>query len=190
MFEISKPEKILLIADCLTTAGRTPFHIGTLVVETWYVYPDEFGLHGYEQKYPNANVVISAVVGKRGMVVRGWLRKVVENTYALTETGKNHAAAVRNGHKKEVASVNGTHKKRSKDELFLDRLIKTPAHSLDLLENRLAITHSDALEFFGKLSPEELQHRLTKIVESDSSQAGVARAMRHLAEYLVIRFKV
>lgn len=190
MFEISKPEKILLIADCLTTAGRTPFHVHTLAYEAWHVYPDDFGLYGYENKHPNSNAVISSVVGKRGMAGRGWLRKVIENTYAITTLGHEYALAVRDGQKKEVTTVNGVHVRRSKDEVFLDRLIKTPAQRLDLLENRLAITHSDALEFFGKLSPEELQHRLTKIVESDSSQAGVARAMRHLAEYLVIRFKV
>ncbi len=187
--ELSKPEKILLVADVLTIAGKTPFHVATLTREVWQVYPDTFGLHGYETKHPDNNTVISAVVGKRGMAGRGWLRKVKPNIYEVTALGRECVKAIQAGRHKEAKMAHNTHINGiPKDELFLDGLIRTAAHSLDLLDNRLAITCGDAREFFGNQSVEELRRSLSTIAESDSSQANVAKVLRHLADYLGTRF--
>ncbi len=186
MIELSKPEKILLVANSLHHSGATPFHVATLTVEAWRIYQDAFGLYGYETKHPNANVVITAVVGKKGLAALGLLRNVGENLYEITALGQKHAQTIMDGRSQETKYL--TLKGKPKKELFINKLLETNAHKLDLLDHRLEITSYDANKFFGNQSALELRSNLSTIVESDSPRAAVARSLRNLCDYLVTRF--
>jgi hypothetical protein len=189
---LSKPQKILLVAEMLTTLGRTPFDRNVLIVETWKQYPDTFGIHGYESIYPDSNMVISLLSGKARGLIGGhkWLKKTAANTYEVTPLGRKHAwklgQAVTDGDDKALRQQ--IH--RTATEIFLDRLAKTKAYHWDVRGTRQRIDFTDALDFIGDANITDMQQRLAEIGESASPRAAEARALRHLADWLAERFRV
>ncbi len=57
-----------------------------LVVASWRMWPDSFGLDGYPQ-YPHALSVHSKVYGDAGLVNMGWLN-IVHGVISVTDKGK------------------------------------------------------------------------------------------------------
>lgn len=72
-----------------TAAGLTgPFTLSGLVVAAWRADPARFGLRQYEREYPDANAVRVALFGAKGLIRRGYLRRVSENVYDVTPAGR------------------------------------------------------------------------------------------------------
>src|SRR6516164_2489687 len=69
------PEKILLAASTLEERGTVPFTAEALIVAVWERYPQSFGLKGFEERHPDSNKVLSALMGEKGLAKRGWLHK-------------------------------------------------------------------------------------------------------------------
>lgn len=82
------PEKILLSAYQLEESGQSPFSAEALIVAAWQGYPRTFGLKGYTEQYPDANKVLTAIMGEKGLARRGWLVKMGQKLYALTREGR------------------------------------------------------------------------------------------------------
>jgi hypothetical protein len=89
--DLSLDEKVLLAAYDLENSGRTPFSAEDLVVAAWQKFPDAFGLEGHGGEYPDSNRVFTKIMGDKGLRGRGWLLKVGEKLYRLSEAGKSHA---------------------------------------------------------------------------------------------------
>ena len=85
--ELTVPEKILSCAFELDREKGT-FTAEDLVVRCWARFPDTFGLQGYAEKYPDSNRILTNIMGTKGLRGKGWLRKVGEKRYRITEVGR------------------------------------------------------------------------------------------------------
>lgn len=84
------PEKIVLSANELDKEKGT-FTAEDLIVRCWEKFNDTFGLQGYASKFPDSNRVLTNIMGTKGVRGKGWLRKVGEKRYQLTEVGRQVA---------------------------------------------------------------------------------------------------
>src|SRR6266702_659470 len=85
---LTVPERILGAAFALEAGGKTPFTAEDLVVSAWRLYKDTFGLQGYADQYPDSNRVLTNIMGTKGLRGKGWIIKVGEKKYQLTEAGR------------------------------------------------------------------------------------------------------
>jgi hypothetical protein len=90
MEPLTVPEKILVCAAELDQEKGT-FTAEDLVVRCWQKFPDTFGLQGYADRFPDANRVLTNIMGGKGLRGKGWLRKVGEKRYHITEVGRQAA---------------------------------------------------------------------------------------------------
>lgn len=103
MSQMSTEQKLLLAADELQ-ANAKYFSAEELVVKAWSRFPESFGLQGFESKFPDSNKILCRIMGKKGLRAAGWLQKVRQKTYRLTEAGKIAAADLK---KNGIKSSNG-----------------------------------------------------------------------------------
>lgn len=68
-----QPSRSELILSAAADLAQ-PFGREQLVVHVWNRFPKAFGLKGYQDSYPDANLVLSYLYGARGLVSRGLLR--------------------------------------------------------------------------------------------------------------------
>ncbi len=85
---------IILAAAALERDGETPFTAEALVVRAWRSAPRTLGLQGFEADFPSDHRVLSHLMGRKGLVSRGLLRRTASRMYALTDAGRQHAAAL------------------------------------------------------------------------------------------------
>lgn len=95
--KLTAPQTILLAAHRLDSAGHRPMTIEALTVESWKLDKGRFGLKGFVDLYPNANVVYAALMGSRGMVHNGWLKHAGPKLYELSKQGRKEAERLTNG---------------------------------------------------------------------------------------------
>lgn len=81
-------QKILLAAYNLGRNADKSFTAEELAVEVWSMDPDSFGLEGFTKMYPDCNKVNSYIMGKRGLVHRGYLIKLAPKLYRVTKDGR------------------------------------------------------------------------------------------------------
>ena len=87
---MTKHEKILVSAFNRLRDGE--FSAEDLVVACWTEYPDDFGLQGYEQRYPDSNIVYRYIMGQSSIVKKhNWLHQTRSKTYCLSTQGVSHA---------------------------------------------------------------------------------------------------
>lgn len=91
-------QRILVAAAKL----EQPFHETQLVLAAWRADPQRFGLKGCDEPHPDANLVRCEVMGKARLVGRGYLERVGERTYRITESGRAEADAASNGDRREL----------------------------------------------------------------------------------------
>ncbi len=82
------------IAISASSFKKDPFTLEDLVVRCHKDDPQVFGLAGYEDLHPDSNRVSAALAGKRGIVSKGWLVKVGNKLYTVTQLGMNVVKAI------------------------------------------------------------------------------------------------
>lgn len=100
---LSLDEQVLLAAADLEANGHSPFTAEDMVVAAWKNFPDSFALEGYPQ-YPDSNRVYTKLMGRRGLAGRGWLVKVSQKRYQLSEAGRINAKSLGTGIGLDAAS--------------------------------------------------------------------------------------
>lgn len=142
-------EKLLIAAFILEEKGRKPFSAEDIVVASWERFPDAFGLSGYRDKYPDSNRVFAEIMGTKPIRKRGYLIKVGEKMYQLTDSGRQYARSLI-----EVGFEPGSEKGPFSREIRKE--LKKYFESRALLkyrQNRTSeITFYDLCELFG-ISP-------------------------------------
>ena len=91
---LTAAQEILLAAASLDAKEKTSFTEWDLTVATWRRNENRFGCRGYESRYPDHKRVMMEIMGttkKENPIRRGWLLKVRQNTYALTDLGRSEA---------------------------------------------------------------------------------------------------
>src|ERR1035438_456643 len=125
--KLSVADKLVIRSRKMTINGKLPFTAEDLVVAAWRAYPDTFGLPGYADAdgrsiYPDSNRVFAEIMGTKPVRQRGYLVKVGNKLYQLTETGSHYAGGLQS----EATGIEKVGLARDlKDEL--ERLLKTKA---------------------------------------------------------------
>ncbi len=65
-----------LLLEVARAMGVPSFTVEQLAISAWLKHPQSFGLRGYTKHYLDNNKVISMLSGKRGLVQRGYLRRL------------------------------------------------------------------------------------------------------------------
>lgn len=119
------------------------FTAETLAVSAWRNDPVRFGLAGYEREHLDMHRICGAIMGRKGLVSRGFLRKY-DCGYALTDLGRARAGG---------KSVNGKKSKPSaavsaEQENLLAHLLCSRAVALFIEGSQGEISFADVREFF------------------------------------------
>ncbi len=95
--EYTVPEKILLAASVLDKRGETPFTAEALIVCSWKGHPLTFGLKGFADQHPDSNKILASIMGEKGLAKKGWLQKVGQKLYILTDDGRDVVQKLQQG---------------------------------------------------------------------------------------------
>lgn len=146
--KLSVADKLVVTAYRLTSSGKSTFTAEDLVVAAWRAYPDTFGLPGYvdsdgRSKYPDSNRVFAEIMGTKPVRQRGYLVKVGNKLYQLTEAGTHYAGGL-NSQSAGIEKV--TLERPLRDEL--ERLLNAKATGKFKAGNIDEITFHDACGFW------------------------------------------
>ncbi len=146
--KLSVADKLVVAAYKLTTGGKPTFTAEDLVVAAWRTYPDTFGLPGYvdsdgRSKYPDSNRVFAEIMGTKPVRQRGYLVKVGNKLYQLTEAGTHYAGGL---HSQATGAEKVALERPLREEL--ERLLKAKATDKFKAGNIDEITFHDACGFW------------------------------------------
>jgi hypothetical protein len=113
-----------------------------IVVAAWKLFPQEFGLRGYDDKYPDSSDLHKPLYGP---LKREGLVRVQNKKFALTESGL--AAAERLRKPDEAESVLG--RVRRDQRIEIERLGKKPSVALLEQDRSAELVDSDLYDFYG-----------------------------------------
>lgn len=142
--------EIVLLAACDLERASDTFAAEFLVVRAWERDRESFGLNGFEDRHPDSNRVLTCLMGKRGLVARGWLRKTGSKQYAVTREGRMIAQSLTDGKpvlkfQKPAETVEIT---ADQDE-FLRRLFASQAWQKVMEGRAREISYVEACNFWG-----------------------------------------
>lgn len=162
-------EKLLIAAHRLEISGQRPFSAEDLVVAAWQAYPDTFGLSGHpdpngQAMYPDSNRVFAEIMGAKPIRKKGYLEKVGNKTYQVTETGRAQAIDLISGSATSTMPAKATLSRETKDELR--NLLESRAFLKWMSDRADEITFMDACSLWGitpRSSAIELKGRLAHV---------------------------
>ncbi len=77
---------ILQAAAALARSSPHGFSESMLIVTAWQLDPLMVGLEGFESKYPDANRIKAALMGRKGLVAQGKLIRTAAGRYTLASS--------------------------------------------------------------------------------------------------------
>jgi len=93
---LTQNDIVLLAAMELSQGNVThSFTAEELLLKSWEIDKHAFGLRGYENSHPDSNILYTKLMGKSGLVRTGYLKKIGEKTYTITEAGLSIASTIR-----------------------------------------------------------------------------------------------
>ena len=153
-----RQEKILL-AIYTASGGTTRFcPYEDIVVQAWRLWPEEFGLRGYVNDFPDSSDLHKPLYGpmKREGLVRS-----ADKKFGLTERGLAVAERLSSG-VSGSSSVRGRLERAAKDEIF--RLIERPA--IQMITTPDSLLDTDLYDFYGvtvRTSEQEFRGRVRTV---------------------------
>lgn len=178
---LSVSDKLLVAATELEESGSSPFSAEDLVVAAWKAFPETFGLRGHADEkgvplYPDSNRVFAEIMGSKPVRKRGFLVKVGQKMYKVTESGHKKAQALgisRRGNV-EAGEAKKTTMRRDFEAEFRRLLVSRAVQKVDSHQEK-SLTFYDACVFWG-ITPQskaiELEGRLSLV--SDVIAAAMA----------------
>lgn len=161
-------EKLLIAALSLWEESKKIFSAEDLVVKAWETFPETFGLAGQTNEagkslYPDSNRVFAEIMGSKPIRKRGFLIKVGEKQYQLTEAGLEYARLKKDSPEK-TTTKKSTLSREIKNEIR--RLFASRAVEKIRGQNLGELTFYDACSFW-QISPRssaiEVSGKLAKI---------------------------
>ncbi|MFO0876980.1 MAG: hypothetical protein U0840_06370 [Gemmataceae bacterium] len=144
------PEKILLAASELEDQGQTPFSAEALIVSAWQKYPRTFGLKGYEDTYPDSNKVLAGIMGEKGLPRRGWMTKVGQKLYSLTQDGRQIVQKLLEGEATPPLTARRPVEALERDQdILLQSMVTSPAYIKFRQGRSIEWTFSEACRFWS-----------------------------------------
>lgn len=121
-----RPLKILQALYTLSPDGPRLVTYEDIVVKAWELYPDDFGLRGYSDRYPDASdihVPLYKELKSRGLVASGPTR---QKKFKLTNTGWDLAASLfADGDKDETTPTGRMSRSGSQELHHIERATAT-----------------------------------------------------------------
>lgn len=151
---LSAITKILVAAVNLEERGVLPFTEIELILESWKRFPDDFGLKGYEQLYPDTHLVLCKIMGKAGLIRKSLLEQKKDRSLILTPKGRELAYDVSIGLQIELGTptptplcaANGLSEDINK---FLDQVVDSVAFTKYHFQEKDKISLREAQEFWS-----------------------------------------
>src|SRR5438034_979758 len=173
--DLSVADKLVIAAAALDEQVGG-FTAEDLVVEAWQQFPETFGLRGHLDgnnlpRYPDSNRVFAEIMGTHTVRKRGWIEKVGNKRYRLSDVGRQRAFEVtgRPSTRKVVLDRAATDRVR--------KLLNSRA-MLKLRENREeAITFLDACSLWGINPRSNLKELIQKFADFDRLLEVVEQAV-------------
>lgn len=78
---------VAAVALCESRRGASPITTADVVLRAWRMWPEVFGLRGYERSHPDANRVAAKLSGRGGVIDDGWISRPAPGILALTNRG-------------------------------------------------------------------------------------------------------
>jgi len=181
--KLTVADKLLIAALDLEGHGKRSFSAEDLVVSAWQNFPDAFGLRGYlddknKPIYPDSNRVYAEIMGSKPLRKSGYMRRVGNKMYALTDAGRARAHEMGSGGVADSSARWGFGREEAD---HVARLFESKAAQKYRSGNSGDITFFDACGFWGispRSSAKDLWSRFAEI-EAVLSQAGEAVASRN-----------
>lgn len=172
-------EKLLLAAVEVQPPGET-FSAEDLVVKAWELFPDEFGLVGYADRFPDSNRVLSNIMGNKGMRGKGWLRKVGKKRYRLTPQGMSDAAALLATQDTRSAKQIGLRAELGRQQAAaLHRIASTKAASKVLAGASSSITFYEACGFWDITARSNANTLKVQLANTETHLRDAMEALRN-----------
>ncbi len=169
--DLTVPEKILSCALELDRDKGT-FTAEDLVVRCWERFPDTFGLQGYAGKYPDSNRILTNIMGMKGLRGKGWLKKVGEKRYRVTEVGRQ---AIQAGPESSgPGSIRRAASLTRETASVVGRLVGARAFDKHRLQQEL--TFGDLCAFWN-ISPRSNAQQLNVAVKEAEAAVGAAEEL-------------
>lgn len=188
-------DRIWKIVDAiyrLSSGGPRMVTYEDIVVRAWQLYPDDFGLRGYSDKYPDASDIhkpLYNVLKSRGWVTTG---PPGQKKFALTQLGWQQAHAKFGGGAR-AASASGRASRTTEEEVR--HLAGTMAAKCFLEGNREEILDTDFFDFYRtsvRAKPQEFEGRLASVKdaldEAASKNVAIADELRRVDSFLRDKF--
>lgn len=166
---LTKAEKLLLAAADLEKRGIRPFSAEDLVVGAWRKYPDAFALEGYPE-YPDSNRIYAEIMGSKPLRRRGWIVKVGEKRYQISNAGSVAAQSLG-----WVGDPGGGSRAdlRRQQKLLLGKLLSSRAVQKTKTDKAESLTFPDACAFWD-ISPRSVAKTLQARLEGVDAVLAVA----------------
>jgi len=170
--ECTVPEKILLAASELEGRGESPFTAEALIVCSWKNYPKTFGLKGFWDLHPDSNKVLASIMGEKGLAKKGWLDKVGQKLYVLTEDGREVVQRLRQGEPVTLSRPAKSIKTGGfpqELEIFLQAIFDSAAYTKFQEQRRAEIVFIEACRFWGLadgISAEAIDIRMMEFADT------------------------
>jgi|SRR5579864_4314683 len=163
--DLSVADKLVIAAAALDEQTGA-FTAEDLVVEAWQQFPETFGLRGHlddsnQPRFPDSNRVFAEIMGNHTVRKNGWIEKVGNKRYRLSDVGRQRAY--------EVTGRSST-RKMVLDRAATDRVRKllNSRAMLKRRENREeSITFLDACSLWGINPRSNLKELVQKFADFD-----------------------
>ncbi len=182
--DIPRPEKILVAMFQLSNGTNQPLEYEDIVVKSWKLFPDEFGLRKYVNEYPDSSDQHKPLYGPlkdKGFVLSG------NKKFRLTEKGIAYASELVKVMKGGKATNTGNADRLSRNnEAQLKRICETDAFRLFSLGQKEKILDTDFYTYLGvtvRTEKHEFLGRLQTVADA------VADASRIFKSLLTTRFE-
>ena len=184
---LGRPEKILLAMGELSEYTTKSLTYEDIVVKSWQIFPQEFGLRNYADQHPDASDIHKPLYGRlktTGMVQSG-SKKFKLTTKALDYL--EQTTAVESNGKKKVKKVGATVARLSRsNELELDRIQQTEAFTLFNAGDADQILDTDFFTYLGATVRTKKQEFLGKLATVEEAVAAADR-QGNKPEFIVIK---
>lgn len=195
--DIPRPEKILLAMYHLTGGTTASVEYEDIVVKSWQLFPDDFGLRKYSHQYPDSSDQHKPLYGP--LKTRGFVRSG-NKTFRLTDKGLEYAEKLDSVLKGKISfseaaggDSQGGRLSRNKQEQ-LNRILQTEAFRLFSEGSKESILDTDFYTYLGvtvRTDKNEFLGRLNTVADAvqdgerlkaDQRSGQIAELHRYLVE--------
>jgi len=174
--DIPRPEKILLAMLQLSDGSNLPLEYEDIVVKSWQLFPEEFGLRKYVHEYPDSSDQHKPLYGTlkdKGYVLSG------NKKFRLTEKGIGYATELERAWKgqmplpKAMGAMDKADRLSRDKEAQLKRICGTDAFKLFAEGQKERILYTDFYTYLGvtvRIEKHEFQGQLKTV--SDAVRDG------------------